>query len=120
MDEYLNKRILLKALEDDFNRSWSSNLTDVEDYVDGARDEYDDILRIICSMQTTDIQSVKLGKWINQYEFCRKNGYIASGMGLYYWCSNCGKAEQKKSDYCPNCGAQMDLGGEIHSDKTNN
>ena len=117
MGEYINKQLLLKALEDDFNSSWSSKLTDVEEYIEGARDEYDDVLKIICSMQTTDVQSAKLGRWLNQSEFCKKNGYIAYGTGLYYYCSNCERAEQKMSDYCPNCGAQMDLGGEIHSDK---
>lgn len=116
MDEYLNKQTLLKALEDDFNSSWGSNFADVEEYIEGARDEYDDVLKIICSMQTTDVQLVKHGRWLNQYEFCKKNGYIASGTGLYYWCSNCGKAEQKKSDYCPNCGTQMDLGGHKLTD----
>jgi hypothetical protein len=115
MDEYLNKQELLNALETDYNSEWGG----VEEYINGARDEYDDVLNIICSAPVIDVQLMRHGEWLNQYEFCKKNGYTASGIGLYYWCSNCGKAEQKKSDYCPNCGAQMDLGGEIQSNKAN-
>ena len=120
MDEYLNKQELLKALEDDFNLSWGSKFPDTEDYIDGARDEYDDVLNIICSMQTTKVQSAKQGRWMSMNEYCKKNGYIASGMGIYYWCSCCRKGERKMSDYCPNCGAEMCLGGELHSDETDN
>lgn len=51
---------------------------------------------------------LKHGRWIGIYEYCEKNGYVPSGMGIYYWCSECDKAEQKTSDFCPNCGARMD------------
>lgn len=55
-----------------------------------------------------DVQPVRHGRWIGITEYCKKNGYIPSGMGIYYWCSECGKEEKKTSDYCPNCGARMD------------
>ena len=117
MDEYLNKQELLNALETDYNSEWSGT----EEYINGARDEYDDVLNIIRSAPVIDVRLVKHGKWLKQSEFCKKHGYVTSGMGLFYfWCSSCEKAEQKMSDYCPNCGALMDLDGEIHSDKTNN
>lgn len=51
----------------------------------------------------------KHGRWIGITEYCKKNGYIPSGVGNYYWCSECDGAEQKPSDFCPNCGARMDL-----------
>lgn len=54
-----------------------------------------------------DLQPVKRGRWIGINEYCKKNGYIPSGMGIYYWCDECGKEEPKISDYCPNCGARM-------------
>lgn len=62
-------------------------------------------------MKAADVQPVKHGRWIDIYEYCEKNGYIPSGMGIYYWCSECGESEPKTSDYCPNCGARMDLKG---------
>ena len=71
-----------------------------------------------CSMlnvPSADVQPVRHGRWIGIHEYCEKNGYIPSGMGAYYWCSECDKAEPKKRDWCPNCGARMDLkDGEKH------
>ena len=60
------------------------------------------------NMKAADAQTVKHGRWIGIYEYCKKNGYVPSGMGIYYWCSECDKAEKKTSDFCPNCGARMD------------
>lgn len=60
------------------------------------------------NIPSTDIQPIKRGRWIGINEYCKKNGYIPSGIGVYYWCSECGKGETKISDYCPNCGARMD------------
>ena len=59
--------------------------------------------------QVADVQPIKHGRWIDIYEYCEKNGYVPSGMGIYYWCSECDKAEKKTSDFCPNCGARMDV-----------
>ena len=43
-------------------------------------------------------------------------GKWAGADGLYgygiYICDQCGKFAMMKSDYCPNCGARMDLRGE--------
>ena len=58
-------------------------------------------------VDAADVQPVKHGRWIGINEYCKKNGYIPSGMGIYYWCSECGKAEPKISDYCSSCGADM-------------
>lgn len=70
---------------------------------DGCASALDDIAAI-----KADVQPVKHGRWIGITEYCKMNGYIPSGMGIYYWCSECGKEEQKTSDYCPHCGARMD------------
>lgn len=61
------------------------------------------------NIPSADVQPVKHGRWIGINEYCKKNGYIPSGLGVYYWCSECENAETKISDYCPNCGATMDL-----------
>lgn len=65
-------------------------------------------IKTIKEFPAADVQPVKHGRWIGIIEYCKKNGYIPSGMGIYYWCSECGKEEPKISDYCPNCGARMD------------
>lgn len=70
----------------------------------------------ITDIELSDVQLVKHGRWIGIHEYCKKNGYIPSGIGAYYWCSECEKAEPKISDYCPNCGARMDS----NKDKDNN
>lgn len=64
----------------------------------------------IMRFPTVDAEPVKHGRWIGINEYCKKNGYTPSGLGNYYWCSECGKAEPKTSDWCPNCGAKMDGG----------
>lgn len=66
-----------------------------------------------------DVQPIKHGRWIDIYEYCEKNGYVPSGMGIYYWCSKCGKSEKKTSDFCPNCGARMDGNTVIQEEKNN-
>lgn len=61
MNECINREELIKALEADFNRSWCSKCSKpqgVEEYVEGARDEYDDVLKIVCAMPTADVQPV--------------------------------------------------------------
>ena len=49
--EWIDRKALIEALEADFNTDWadyaSKNNFD-KDYIDGVRDEYDDILKIIC------------------------------------------------------------------------
>ena len=102
MTDYISREELIKALETDYNSDWSG----VEEYVEGTRDEYDDVLTIVCGMKAADVQPIRHGRWIGINEYCKKNGYIPSGMGIYYWCSECGKEEPKISDYCPNCLAK--------------
>lgn len=55
-----------------------------------------------------DVQPVKHGRWIGIYEYCEALDLRPTGLGVYYWCSECDKAEKKTSDFCPNCGARMD------------
>lgn len=59
-----------------------------------------------------DIQPVKRGRWIDIYEWAEMHDSRPSGMCTYYWCSECEKEQEKKSDFCPNCGARMDGGAE--------
>ena len=48
----------------------------------------------------------KTGKWI-------ANPYKVYGHSLNYECSECGKRIINFSDYCPNCGAEMEGVDEI-------
>jgi len=87
----------------------------------GSNDDYtalvriNDILHCIDTMPAADVQPIKHGRWICNAEYCKRKGYKPSGVGNYYWCSECDGAEQKPSDFCPNCGAKMIKDGE-HND----
>ena len=54
-----------------------------------------------------DVQPIRRGRWIDIHEYCKMNGYIPSGVAIYYWCSECMKEQEKTSDFCPCCGADM-------------
>lgn len=58
MNEYISREELIKALEADYNREWDSKPQGGPEYVEGARDEYDDVLRIVCSIALADVQPV--------------------------------------------------------------
>lgn len=57
-------------------------------------------------------ETMKHGRWIDIHEYCKAHDLHPSGLEVYYWCSECNKAEKKTSDFCPNCGARMD--GDIN------
>lgn len=61
----------------------------------------------IADIELADVQDVKHGRWIDIYEWAKMHDSTPSGMCLYYWCSECRKEQEKKSNFCPNCGAKM-------------
>ena len=67
---------------------------------------YKDCMDIIRAMPAADVQSVKHGKWIDIHEWCKMHNCKPSGIGFYYWCSNCGKCVNHRSNYCDECGAR--------------
>lgn len=97
MSDYISRDELIKALETDYNSEWSG----VDEYVDGARDEYDDVLKIVCGMKSADVQPVKRGEWEKK-----------SSVGVFR-CSLCqhifmlGTDEIDEYHFCPHCGADM-------------
>ena len=65
------------------------------------------MLDMINEIPAADVQPVKRGRWIDIYEYCEMNDCIPSGLALYYWCSECMEEQEKTSDFCPHCGADM-------------
>ena len=127
MAEYIEKQALIKALEADFNTDWadyaSKNNFD-KDYIDGVRDEYDDVMEIICKQrnlteaeteiynnrleaEAADVQPVKRGRWEEVPDWYDND--------VHYRCSACnaefylevGTPEYNEYWYCPHCGADM-------------
>ena len=103
MAEYISREAVMSKCDDIWNNADETTQTGVD-----TINTIDEITDFIESLPIVDVQPVKHGRWIGIYEYCEKNGYVPSGMGIYYWCSECDKAEQKTSDFCPNCGAIMD------------
>ena len=105
MAEYIDREVLIKEIEADFNTDWADyarkNNFD-KDYIDGVRDEYDDTLKIICQQKTVDVQPVNHGRW----------ECVGHDDATYWYrCSVCrhkGHDNMTKHDnYCCNCGADM-------------
>ena len=59
-------------------------------------------LQSISDMPAADVAEVVHGRWIWNEE-----GEI--DWEQFYRCSNCGDKEYWESNFCPNCGAKMDL-----------
>ena len=84
-DEYISREAALTALQD----SDLFNTTERQ-------------LRAIRELPAADVAEVVHGRWIWNEE-----GEI--DWEQFYRCSNCGDKEYWGSNFCPNCGAKMDL-----------
>ena len=84
-DEYISREAALTALQD----SDLFNTTERQ-------------LRAIRELPAADVAEVVHGRWIWNEE-----GEI--DWDQFYRCSNCGDKEYWESNFCPNCGAKMDL-----------
>ena len=60
------------------------------------------IVSLIEKQPTADVKEVKHGQW--SWYTISKDYYI----DIKYVCSQCHYTEQYATDFCPNCGAQMD------------
>ena len=72
-----------------------------------------DVRRIICESPIIDAEPVRHGHW--------ETKVYTTGDGLDDWgvinhreevCSECGEWQIGISNFCPNCGAKMDEGGQ--------
>lgn len=115
MSEYISRDDLIKALEADYNRSWCSKPQGVEEYVDGARDEYDDVLKIVCGMKAADVQPVSETEnmaIISDEFICKRCGiHIKDYIKVVMDEDNDGYIDEQHYDYepkfCPECGAEV-------------
>ena len=77
------------------------------------RDEKGDLVAL-CSID--HLPSVtpepRTGHWISHREHCEQLGVLPSGLGFFYWCSNCDYGLKPdmlhEANYCPNCGTKME------------
>lgn len=59
----------------------------------------DDALNYIDSESAADVAPVRHGRWV-----C-----VDTDVEQFFLCNRCKKKEYWESNYCPNCGAKMDL-----------
>lgn len=94
MTEYLNKGLLLAAL----NSMRINRNTPHAYYIQTGIDAVRDFVR---DLPPSDVQEIKHGKWI----FQRAEGSIFDD---YFICSSCKYECHADYSYCPNCGAMME------------
>lgn len=103
MDKYIRKDKIIQDIEEEIG---ISNMALDEDvwFNRGLKTA----LSYIKKFPAADVQPVKHGKWIDIHEWCKMHNSKPSGIGFYYWCSNCGKCVNHRTNYCGECGAKMD------------
>lgn len=58
----------------------------------------------------------KTGKWVGVKEYCdhiaeregKGHRFIPSGMNNCVYCNQCWESNDRRTTYCPNCGARME------------
>ena len=96
MKEYIDKEKLLQEY-------WKTNLYMLSNHFE----------KIIQDMPSEDVAPVVHGKW-NGYTRSAFHGCDEFGDPIYrdvaiYICPECGRRTVIKENYCPKCGAKMDL-----------
>ena len=102
MPEYISREEAIKELREVYENEYPTASGDFDEYASH------DVPNVLRNMKVADVQPVKRGRWIDIYEWAEMHDSRPSGMCTYYWCSECEKEQEKKSDFCPNCGARMD------------
>ena len=64
---------------------------------------------IVEAGQEDDVASVRHGRW--EARAIPISDPDGDWIALEYYCSLCNRLEYRKENYCPNCGAKMDLEG---------
>lgn len=106
MDEYISREAMLSKCQQIWNDADETTEIGV-----AIINIVDDLANFVENIPSADVQSVKHGQWIIDY---------VEGTKIYHaHCSECNKEPDrniggdyyidKLSDFCPNCGARMDL-----------
>lgn len=102
MKQYIERNALLEELrndlKDDINIYHSHTAKEIRD------EKYEFAIERIEEIPAADVRENIHAKWINAYPEIEPNP-----MFMYGICSNCGAESGRKSKFCPDCGAVMDL-----------
>lgn len=118
MNEYIEKNALYKKIAELEELARNRYLDTPSNSPACARymaqlDERTRFKHMIYDSPAADVAEVKHGKW-NGWHGDKLVGIDDNGDDMYRHyhyntCSECGRGNAIKSDYCPNCGAKMDL-----------
>ena len=90
MAEYIDKKYLGRKFQIDMMCLRGGTIFDTQNIID--------------SLPTADVVPVIHAKWIHKRVPIGNGEYIR-----FFQCSNCDELSNSGSNYCPNCGAKMDL-----------
>ena len=96
MAEYIKKEDIEQKIQDGLN-----NLALGHDAIE--------VLGMIYEMPSEDVAPVRHGRW--EARAIPRSDPDGDWIALEYHCSLCNRLEYRKENYCPNCGAKMDLEG---------
>lgn len=94
-DEYVSRASVLRSIH---NGDIDMGMVTIHEYY-LLKDLSERIDRRIQRVPTADVAPMHHGQWI-------WDGYVYDAP---WQCSNCGAFHDVDSNYCPNCGAKMDL-----------
>ena len=94
MAEYIEREALMVAL--------CKEIIGDGDYYNGKDDMQDQIRDMVSRFPAADVAPVRHGRWFPTAKWWQ------GGSG-WKRCSECGILHLGKSNFCPNCGAKMDL-----------
>ena len=92
MAEYIEREALMIAL--------SKEIIGDGDYYNGKDDMQDEIRDMVSRFPAADVAPVRHGRWLP---------FHSTAAGDIQYCSACEIGCTWKPNYCPNCGAKMDL-----------
>lgn len=87
MAEYIKRETLINHLDACMDTLWKPEIVALKCYVEG--------------LPAADVAPVRHGRWVTHY---RSGTTVAEG----YVSTCCDMWNNRKSDFCPNCGARMD------------
>ena len=118
MMDYISRKALKEAFE-------NADADVCESYPDGSCDwgfGRQNIRDVIASVPAADVEPVRRSYWesydTSQYMGTDEFGEPKWRPGRFYVCHDrrCRRKTVVKSNYCPNCGAKMDLEDETNDD----
>ena len=108
MSEYIKRKDVFEILQSRLDSISQMSYLNMDWHeLDIMRNAIENAIDDVREVPTSDVRSVKYGKWIDVYTWTMFHEFKSSGKGERFWCSECEQGQKHKSNYCPCCGADM-------------